>query len=60
MRWSLSGVSFRIPGFGPLAPRVYLRRQPCCNRRRCACPPDYPAYPFRGRMPHQPMGAPDR
>jgi hypothetical protein len=37
MRWSLSGVSFRIPGLGPLAPRVYLRRQPCCHSHRCTC-----------------------
>jgi hypothetical protein len=37
MKWSLSDLSFRIPGLGPLAPRVYLIRQPCCGKRVCAC-----------------------
>jgi hypothetical protein len=36
MRFSLSGVSFRIPGL-PGSPRVYLRAcpRPCGSRRPC-------------------------
>jgi hypothetical protein len=51
MKFSLSGVSFRVPGLGPFAPRVYLKAQPCCGRRLHPKPcPTRTSDPYPGRL----------